>query len=213
MRVESIYYSLNGEGVHALIPSAIVRLQGCNLKCTWCDTAYSLDPTKGTEMSVESVLEAVSAVCAHPRWVLLTGGEPLLQELELLKLVKELKRRGIKIEVETNGSFEAPIWWKLVDSWSADIKCPSSGMYGRSLLSWLDTRERDQVKFVVANEEDLECVRSILVSHYIAPTVLISPVYPWNNEWLRTCAEFCKTYDTRMSLQQHKIIYGKEKNV
>jgi len=215
MRVENIYYSLSGEGVHAGTPSVLVRLQGCNLECKWCDTAYARHLTGGTEMSIEDILRAVDTASSHPRWVLITGGEPLMQELELLKLVRELKHKGVKTEVETNGSFAPPIcWWNLVDSWSVDIKCPSSGMCGQSLLNWLGVRECDQIKFVVADEEDLKYAQSIIVPRsHITPTVLVSPTYPWSNEWLRRCVAFCKKYDVRLSLQQHKIIFGEEKNV
>lgn len=210
MRIDEIYYALSGEGVHAGTPSEIVRLQGCNLACSYCDSKYSRDSKEGVDMSVGDII----ARTAWPRWVLITGGEPLLQSGEVCALVNSLTLRDIKVEIETNGSIAPPIWWKIVDSWSADIKCPSSGMSGRSKLDWLGARPCDQVKFVVQNDEDLKFARSIIASHLgVVPTVLISPAYPWTIEWLQKCVEFCKEWEVRLSLQLQKIIYGEKRGV
>ena len=158
-----------------------------------------------------SVLDII-AKTAWPQWALITGGEPLLQPWELLRLVRGLRHRGIKTEIETNGSIIPPVWWSIVDSWSADIKCPSSGMMGESKLAWFGLRCCDQVKFVVSNEEDLDFVlETIHTCGGSAPEVLISPTYPWTTEWSHRCVEFCIEQDLRLSLQQHKILYGAER--
>lgn len=209
MRVRENYYALSGEGVNAGTPTQIVRLQGCNLECVWCDTKYSRPNEGGEDWNV---LDLVAKTC-WPRWALITGGEPLLQESELHELVRGLKARDVCVEIETNGSIAPPTWWTLVTSWSADIKCPSSGMCGKSKLSWTGTRACDQVKFVVQAEEDLSFARKYYASCYRGPTVLISPAYPWSTEWLQRCVEFCKDTSTRLSLQQHKIIYGNRRGV
>lgn len=207
MRIHEIYSALSGEGVHVGIPVTIVRTQGCNLSCSYCDSAYAQDPGGGVEMSVESIVSK----SRWPRWALITGGEPLLQK-DLLDLVTLLSQRGVKVEIETNGSFEPPTWWAHATCWSVDAKCPSSGMHATFCHSWLGAREQDQVKFVVADEADLEYARkTFMYSGRVPPAVLISPVWPWTNEWLRRCVEFCIRYDTRLSLQQHKEIYGDEK--
>jgi organic radical activating enzyme len=145
--------------------------------------------------------------------VLITGGEPLLQESELFELVNKLRAKDVLVEIETNGSIAPPWWWTMVTSWSADIKCPSSGMCGKSNLAWLGTRTQDQVKFVVQTEEDLNFARRTYKACYLGPTVLISPTYPWSTEWLQRCVEFCKETSTRLSLQQQKIIFGERRGV
>jgi 7-carboxy-7-deazaguanine synthase len=210
MRINEIYYAISGEGVHAGTPTEIVRLQGCNLACSFCDSKYSRDPKEGFDISIGNIM----AKTAWPHWVLITGGEPLLQASEVCALVNSLKLRDIKVEIETNGSIAPPVWWMTVDSWNADIKCPSSGMGGKSKLDWLGARPCDQVKFVVQNEEDLEFAKGIIMHHgKVAPTILISPVYPWSQEWLQKCVEFCKEQEVRLSLQLHKIIYGDRRGV
>jgi len=207
---EPIYYAISGEGVHAGTPSNIIRLQGCNLACTYCDSKYSRDPKEGIDISVATILERPS----WPRWVLITGGEPLLQAGELSTLISSLIRYGVSTEIETNGSIVPPTWWKSVNSWSADIKCPSSGMRGKSVFEWFGTRECDQIKFVVKDREDLDFAREIIASHRgCLPVILVSPAYPWSQEWLQTCAAFCKAWGVRLSLQLHKIIFGDVRGV
>lgn len=209
MKINKIYYTLSGEGIHAGVPVTIVRAQGCNLSCSYCDSTYAQDPDGGVEMSVENIM-----LKSHwPRWALVTGGEPLLQK-DLLDLVMALRQKDIKVEIETNGSIEPPTWWTYATCWSIDVKCPSSGMHATFCRDWLGAREQDQLKFVVANEEDLEYARkTFMYSSRVTPTILVSPVWPWTNEWLRRCVEFCKSHDTRLSLQQQKIIFGEERDV
>lgn len=209
MKINEIYYALSGEGINAGVPATIVRTHGCNLACRWCDSKYTLDNKEGVQMGVDSILLKSD----WPGWALITGGEPLLQP-DLHELVKALRKKGVPIEVETNGSLEPPEWWKEVTSWNADIKCPSSGMCGRSLLDWLGTRSCDQVKFVVSDEQDLEFVCSTVpLPEGLSPHILVSPVYPWTQEWLQRCAEFCKKHVMRLSLQQQKIIYQNKRGV
>ena len=221
MKVSEIFYSLSGEGIHAGIPTIFVRLAGCNLRCAWCDTEYALGG--GEDWSVSRVAGAVRDI-AHGvfvscgrrvRWILITGGEPLIQWPEVYELIIDIKRDGYLVEVETNGSIEMPRGvLKLVDSWNVDVKCPSSGMsYGSFKPSWLKRmRKQDQLKFVVA-EEDLEFVRNFLDDNRsLRPTILVSPVIPSADElWIQRVAEFCKEQNVRMSLQIHKIIWGKER--
>jgi len=228
MKVNEVFYSLSGEGVHAGIPTVFIRLQGCNLRCSYCDTGYALDPTGGEEMTQDEVLSRIAGWILG-RWVLITGGEPLLQGDEVGVLVNRLQFRGRSVEVETNGSIDPPNWARLVDSWSVDVKCPSSGpAYGVFRAEWLrKLRKQDQLKFVVGTQEDLDFVVSgFLGGTKLRPVILISPVTGvlldkkqgtveeyWNREWLQKCAEFCKEQNVRMSLQLHKLIWGDKKGV
>lgn len=230
MLVSEIFYSLQGEGVYVGLPTVFVRLAGCNLiqKCSFCDTSYAWDPKDGKEMSIEDILNKVSKLSPYYQsWVCITGGEPLWQEKALELLVRELKRGGYLVTIETNGSFKPPRWYTLVDSWNADIKCPSSGVCGVSSETWFKTRQQDQVKFVVGNIEDLDFTRKMLNKHKAdSPQVEVSPVAVqlvnkkegkieeyWNKEWLQEVAEFCKEVRVRYSLQVHKWIWGNKKGV
>jgi len=194
-----------------------------------CDTAYAQDPSGGEEMTPVQVANTVLKMQPYQRrWICITGGEPLLYAEELYHLIKALKRlNSYLIEVETNGSFEPPKWYSLVDSWVPDIKCPSSGVCGVSRVgAWFRMRRKDQVKFVVSNAEDLGFVRETLKSRLCAPTVLVSPAAMtladkrqdtltefWNREWLREVWEFCVGNNLRYSLQVHKLVYGNRKGV
>lgn len=230
LKVKEIFYSLQGEGVYTGVPTVFVRLAGCNLvpSCSFCDTFEAHSPSSGRDMEVEEILKEVKAHIPHTNsWVCITGGEPLWQEDGLEALVRWLKTSGYLVTVETNGSFVPPRWYTLVDSWNADIKCPSSGVCGVSKDLWLKLRGQDQVKFVVSNVEDLDFAREKMrVRKSFGPVVLVSPVTGlfidkqedlveeyWHNEWLQEVAEFCKATRTRYSIQLHKLIWRGEKGV
>jgi len=214
MRISETFYSISGEGVHAGIPAMFIRLQGCNLRCGYCDTKYAQDPSGGIELKADEIVSNNKS-----RWVVITGGEPLMQEGELELLVDTLHLQKKKVEIETNGSFHPPIWFRSADSWSVDVKCPCSGLsYGTFKTQWLTKlRKQDQLKFVVGAVEDLRFVNSFISSSRVRPTLLISPMTnddgKWNTEWLQQCTEFCKENDVRLSLQLHKIIWGNKRGV
>ena len=148
MKIADIFTSLQGEGVRQGTPCLFIRLSGCNLSCRWCDTQYARE--SGTEMGCDAILEQVWR--ENPRSVCITGGEPLLQTEALLPLLASLFRRGIAIDIETNGTID----FTPVQPYAAvcmDVKCPSSGEKSDlSLLSKI--RPEDSVKFVVGDEED-----------------------------------------------------------
>lgn len=212
MRINEVFASLQGEGVCTGIPTIFVRLQGCNLPipCVWCDTPYAFDEgsVNGKHLSVGGVVSRVRRL-RPSGWVCITGGEPLAQERELEELTQELCNIGYKVEIETNGTLEPPAWLDAVDSWVADLKMPSSGH--QSTLAWLGLRTKDQVKFVVSTEEDLECALSCINAGdrrcTILPQILISPALPCVYTWPQRVWEFCVENDLRMSLQIHKIVW------
>ena len=226
IKINKIFYSIQGEGVYQGLPMVFVRLAGCNLitKCRFCDTSYAWNPEDGEEMLVEDVVGKVRHLAPYRQsWVCITGGEPLWQEDALEDLVRGLKAGGYLITIETNGSFKPPGWYTLVDSWNADIKCPSSGVCGISSEAWFKTRQQDQIKFVVGNKEDLDYTKSVLDKHKAdSPTILVSPVIIWSDitgrtfvdqPWLQEVVEFCKEMRVRFSLQWHKVVYGNKKGV
>lgn len=209
--VSRIRLSIQGEGVHQGIPTTFVRLQGCNLLpgCNWCDTRYARS-SGGTLLGVEDVVKEVVAaeLRTYKHWVCITGGEPLLQLEGLHELVKVLNRYGFLTEVETNGTFSKPFWWTLVNSWVADIKCPSSGVCGVSKEEeWFDTRAQDQVKFVVGDQKDIDYARKIIMKNAARnPVVLVSPVVLPGCEVpiMGKAVELCLELKVRFSLQVHK---------
>jgi len=237
MRLNEIFNSIQGEGIHAGEPTTFIRLQGCNLQCSWCDPKYAQDRHSGETRSIDSILEEVKAL---PRgWICITGGEPLLQQDELSSLLGALKRDNYRIEIETNGSIALPSWarWgtKLVDSWVVDYKPPSSGVFGHHAVDWRVLTSADQLKFVVKDSDDLKVVvdaSRTLVGSYpkTRPQLLVSPIVNYSaTEWCRTegqsaamivetawlqeVAQFCIENGMRLSLQLHKIIYGDRRGV
>lgn len=232
MKVSEIFCSISGEGIHVGIPTVFVRLTGCNLRCTYCDTKYAFDG--GEEKSLDNIMYEVvaKALPFQKRWVLITGGEPLLQNI--YPLVRRLKDNGYLVEIETNGSIAPPRWYldnvALIDSWNVDVKCPCSGpAYGSFQPGWLSRlRGKDQLKFVVGKWTDLDFAQEFLREHRCRAVKLVSPIlsvgmddfstthWPeitYNVWWLRRCAEFCKEQNVRMSLQLHKIIWGDKRGV
>jgi len=219
MRINEIFYSIQGEGRYAGLPTIFIRTQGCNLQCPYCDTGYAQMPAFGKELGVETVLiEALStSLC---RYVCITGGEPLTQGQEVGDLVRHLKRFFYNISIETNGTMNPPIWSNLVDSWCVDIKCPSAVPKVDFNRQWLNSRPCDQLKFVVSDDADVS-----FASHIIGkvardgPEILISPRIHNADDvlgerlWLVKVAEVCKDLNVRMSLQVHKVIWGNKKGV
>lgn len=233
MKVNETFQSMQGEGVVAGCPTSFIRLQGCNLNCSWCDTKYAQGP--GTkEMTVQQLVEKTGPA----RWVCITGGEPLTQIDELGSLVLALKMRLRLIEIETNGSISPPLWAftdidvdpegddyetlvPVVDSWVVDIKLPSSG--NSAVHDAIDVwskrmRYRDQLKFVAADEKDLEEIQGWLrVIEDSEAVKLISSASTvdaiWDTKWLQRVADFALAHDLRYSLQLHKAIWGNQRGV
>lgn len=217
LTVNGVFYSLQGEGLYQNEPTVFIRLAGCNLLlskcCTFCDTPYAQNLDSGEEMGIEEIVREVSKLQSfYKTWVCITGGEPLWQEQELEKLVRELKKGSYRVTVETNGSIKPPRWYTLIDSWSADIKCPSSGVCGVSSEAWFSTRPTDQVKFVVSDLEDLGFTEEVLSRHKTdSPVILVSPVWSSSQEFLQEVWQFILDHRLRLSIQQHKIVFGEVK--
>src|SRR5579875_4087648 len=153
MYLIEIYKSVQGESSFAGLPCIFVRLAGCNLRCAWCDSEYTFKG--GYKQSLDEV-EASVAALAPVRLVEFTGGEPMLQERELVPLMERLLASGYELMIETSG--ERPLErvpaavHKIVD-----VKCPASGESGSFRLSNLAClTPRDEVKFVIANRTDYE---------------------------------------------------------
>ena len=199
MQIADIFVSLQGEGKNQGKPCLFIRLAGCNLDCTWCDTKESR--SGGISMSMDTVLEQVWRV--NPAYVCITGGEPLLQADTLKPLLASLHRRGTGIDIETNGTIDfSPL--QQYASVCMDVKCPSSGE--QSDLGLLGKiRPEDTVKFVVMDENDCRYAQEVIASHRIAGEIFFSPVFGTD---YRVISKFILTNNmpVRMQVQLHKII-------
>ena len=171
MRISEIFRSIQGEGLSQGLITTFVRLAGCNLSCSWCDTAYAREG--GKEVPLGDVFQAVEFSSCNR--VCITGGEPLLQGGELGALVQKLDEAGYRVEIETNGTIDFSPFQRHA-SICMDVKCPSSGEESDlSLLSRIGSG--DAVKFVVYGTADLEYAQEVIGAHPIPGEYLVSPVF------------------------------------
>ena len=209
LRVTEIFRSVQGESTHAGRPCAFVRLTGCPMRCTWCDSEYTF--TGGERVSVDDVMRQVRAYGCQ--LVEVTGGEPLTQK-EALDLIGRLCDEGFEVLVETGGYVST----EGVDERARvilDVKCPASGEAARNHWPNLERlrADRDEVKFVVADRADWEFAKEIIKRYDLerrALAVLVSPV--WGQTDLRELADLVASsgMNVRMQLQLHKYIWGPE---
>ena len=178
MQITEIYKSIQGESTYAGLPCVFVRLTGCNLRCNWCDSEYTF--TGGHPMTLEEVETEVESLSPRGGLVEITGGEPMLQERELVPLMQRLLRSGYTVLLETSG--ERPLEHvpkgviKIVD-----VKCPDSGEPDTFNMDNLDALEaHDEVKFVLSDRSDYEFARDFVARHNLASrinAVLFSPAF------------------------------------
>jgi len=178
VQITEIYKSIQGESTYAGLPCVFVRLTGCNLRCNWCDSEYTF--TGGHPMTLEEVETEVESLSPRGGLVEITGGEPMLQERELVPLMQRLLRSGYTVLLETSG--ERPLEHvpkgviKIVD-----VKCPDSGEPDTFNMDNLDALEaHDEVKFVLSDRSDYEFARDFVARHNLTSrinAVLFSPAF------------------------------------
>lgn len=211
LRITEIFHSIQGESTWAGVPCTFVRLTGCPLRCTWCDTEYAFHG--GSRMTFGEILETVAS---HPaRVVEITGGEPLAHPGSI-ELAHRLLDQGYTVLVETSGAFDVseldPRVHKIMD-----LKCPGSGESHRNLWTNLDhLTERDEVKFVVKDRADYEWARDTIRERGLDGRVrdgslralLMSPV--WGEMELEPLASWILEdgLPVRFQVQVHKLIWG-----
>jgi 7-carboxy-7-deazaguanine synthase len=203
--VTEIFKSIQGESTFAGLPCVFIRLTGCNLRCHWCDTAYAFQG--GQTMSAEEILARVRQLGC--RLVEITGGEPLLQP-EVSALAEQLLAEGQRVLVETSGErFVGELPRAVVKI--VDVKCPGSGESGKFRLENLEALERkDQLKFVILDENDYRYAREFLARHNVrgrVDEVIFAPVFGQLPP--RTLAEWILRdgLEVRLGLQLHKFIW------
>jgi 7-carboxy-7-deazaguanine synthase len=205
MRITEIYASIQGETQYAGLPCTLVRTTGCDLRCTYCDSAFAF--YGGSDMTVDEIIAAVRELGAP--LILLTGGEPMLQR-EIAGLADRLLQAGYRVMIETSGAHS-------VDSLPAevvriiDVKTPGSGESTRVRWEVLEgLRRQDAVKFVVANETDYRWAADVVISRRLAERteVLLSPVHGSLDPQQLVAWMLRDRLAARLNLQLHKYIWS-----
>jgi len=204
MKINEIFYSIQGEGRWTGLPNIFVRTAGCNLRCTYCDTKYAY--FDGKDMSIKDILRKIGE---YPcKKICLTGGEPLLQD-RIVQLIDSLSKENYHICIETNGSQPLD---KIVNKKnlmiSMDIKCPSSEMHEKMNFDNLSIlEEKDQLKFVIKDKEDYDYAKKIIERCTPNYPIFFQPVWGTDPKIL---AEWIKKDNLKVTLglQLHKIIWG-----
>ena len=205
LRVTEIYKSIQGEGSKAGFPCVFVRLTGCNLRCTWCDTEYGYNG--GKDMSYEDILNEVAA--QNCSLVEITGGEPLMQP-NTSELVELLLKKDYTVLLETAGAHDISVISEKVTR-IVDMKCPGSGMVDKNDYENLNRlTANDELKFVVANERDFEWAESLVYKHKLEGkcTLLVSPVFGKLTEERLAELVLNSKINFKLQLQLHKYIWG-----
>jgi 7-carboxy-7-deazaguanine synthase len=219
MQITEIYRSIQGESSYTGLPCVFVRLTGCNLRCSWCDSEYTF--TGGRKMTLDEVMSAVSKA-GPARLVEITGGEPMLQDRELLPLMQRLLDAGYTVLLETSGERPLAAVPKAVIK-IVDVKCPGSGEGGTFRMENLEALgPNDEVKFVLADRADYEFAREFTRAHHLGQrvqSVIFSPAFAQDaagardsshclldprvlSEWILEDGLF-----VRVGLQIHKFIW------
>ena len=206
MKISEIFKSIQGETSYAGIPCVFVRFSGCNLRCSYCDTAYAY--SGGEEISAARIMEKVRGLGA--RLVTLTGGEPLLQKEEACALAESLLAEGYTVLLETNGSLPVSGVPDGVVK-IMDIKCPSSGMSDKNL--WDNIRfigADDEIKFVLCSVSDYEWAKEIMREFSLVGRcgVLFSPVAGVMAPGEIADRMLKDGVNARLQLQLHKLLWG-----
>ena len=207
MRISEIFFSLQGETGRVGLPTVFVRLTGCPLRCNYCDTTYAF--SGGQTMTLDAILAEVARYA--PRYVTVTGGEPLAQKNCQL-LLRTLCDAGYEVSLETGGALDV----SSVDSRVVkvlDIKTPASGEADKNLWSNLEHLDpHDEIKFVLCDEADYQWARQVLQEHQLERRceVLFSPAQ--GQLAARDVAEWIlrDRLPVRLQVQLHKLLWGNE---
>ena len=207
LKVNEIYYSIQGESTHSGKPCIFIRLTYCNLRCTYCDTEYAF--YDGKDMEIHEIIKEIA------KWncqlVEITGGEPLMQDM-CIDLLQELVTKKYNIMLETSGSLSiAKVPREVIKI--IDFKCPSSKMDKKNLWTIIKyIQPYDEIKFVIGNREDFDWAKGKIIEYQLDSicTILFSPTYGKINpqkivKWILE-----ENLPVRMQLQLHKVIWQPE---
>jgi 7-carboxy-7-deazaguanine synthase len=220
MHIIEIYKSLQGESSFAGLPCVFVRLAGCNLRCAWCDSEYTF--SGGRKMSTDEILAEIRQCSPSGGLVEITGGEPMLQDRELIPFLNQLLALGYQLLMETSGERPLELVPREVHK-IVDVKCPGSGEHLRFRPENLATlTARDELKFVLASREDYEYARNFIRQHSLesnSTSLILSPAFRKGATGSRS-SENClldprdlaewmlaDNLNARLGLQIHKFIW------
>lgn len=227
MKIAEIFYSIQGEGMLAGVPSVFVRTSGCNLRCTWCDTPYTSWKPEGREMPLDSILAAARGHDATH--VVVTGGEPMIVD-DIVPLTRAMKNSGMHVTIETAGTVLQPVTCDLM---SISPKLANSTPHDREEGRWAAQHDRlryqpgvlkklmadyaYQLKFVVAAPEDLAEIENILGEIgadrnrvVLMPEGTDTATLQERGRWL---ADICKREKFRYGPRLHIDLYGNQRGV
>jgi 7-carboxy-7-deazaguanine synthase len=220
VRITEIYKSLQGESTHAGLSCVFVRLTGCNLRCSWCDSEYTF--TGGRPMTEDEIFAEVARLSPNGGLVEITGGEPMLQERELVPLMHRLLDSGYTVLIETSGERPLARVPKAVIK-IVDVKCPHSGEPDTFDMTNLEALEpHDELKFVLSDRTDYEFARDFVAEHGLAQrvhAVLFSPAFRKDANGARDVSHclldpqdlalwiLADNVPARLGLQIHKFIW------
>jgi 7-carboxy-7-deazaguanine synthase len=210
LKVNEIFKSIQGESTYAGLPCTFIRLAGCNLRCTYCDTNYAY--YHGRELSDEEIISKIEEYGV--KYVEFTGGEPLLQE-ETPQLVKTLLDKGYNVLIETNGSICIGCLDKRLTI-IMDIKTPKSGMSERMNFKNLEfLKETDEIKFVLMDESDYIWAKNLIANNNLFDkfkNILMSPAYGILSPKALASWILRDNLPVRVQLQIHKYIWAPEEH-
>lgn len=211
MLVNEIFKSIEGEGIRTGYPVTFIRLYGCNLDCSYCDTSYSCEGKDYTKMQIPSIVKEVEKL--EVKRITLTGGEPLIHK-NVEGLMDELLNEGFEVNIETNGSVDIyPYIKKPNVIITMDYKSISSGENSKMNPSnFRYLREQDVLKFVVGSKEDLVDMKRIIETYSPSCNIFVSPIF--NQIETSEIVEFIKDNklnEVRVQVQLHKIIWEPSK--
>jgi len=206
LKVNEIFYSIQGESTYVGRPCVFVRLTGCNLRCSYCDTQFAYE--EGVEMEIAHIVHRVGSYACP--LVEVTGGEPLIQK-ETPVLIHSLIEEGYEVLIETNGSRDIS---QLDDRCVkiVDVKCPASGEHLQNDLGNLDRlTDHDEIKFVISNRQDYDYAREIVASKpFRKNPVHFSPAFGILQSKKLAAWLLEDHLSVRLHMQFHKIIWGSE---
>jgi 7-carboxy-7-deazaguanine synthase len=219
MVITEIYRSVQGESSYTGLPCVFVRLTGCNLRCAWCDSEYTF--TGGRRMALGEVMAEVRAA-GPAKLVEITGGEPMLQEREVVPLMQSLMDEGYTVLIETSGERQLATVPQAVVK-IVDVKCPSSGMGDSFRMDNLAALQpHDELKFVIASREDYHFARCFVLKHRVGErvaNVIFSPAFRKDATGSRDSSHclvdprelvewvLADNLNVRIGLQIHKFIW------
>ena len=209
MKINEIFYSIQGEGNWSGLPNIFIRTSGCNLRCLYCDTKYAY--YSYNEFSINQIINKIMEFKCKK--ICITGGEPLLQD-DIGDLIDILLKKDYILSIETNGSIDIKPYSNNENIMiSLDIKCPSSNMMDKMLLNNINyLKKSDQLKFIIMNREDYNYAKKIIDDYMPNCSIFFQPVEGTNYkdlaEWILS-----DNLDVKIGLQIHKILWGNRRGL